>query len=106
MNGTIIVIKYRRQVEVSHFILVVIVVGYSAVVCCLLNIEIEHLNISNVLLILVISQTKKTTRTVPVKPSKFDTIGAVLAAEEIAHKKEVRQHHRQVHYTTQPGLAH
>ena len=51
----------------------------------------------------------KPTHTVPVKPSKDDEIGALLAAEEIEHKKEMREHHHLQHghhHAPQPGLAH
>eukprot|EP00956_Cyclotella_meneghiniana_P013113 scaffold18805_cov95-Cyclotella_meneghiniana.AAC.7 len=49
---------------------------------------------------------KAPTHTVPSKPSKFDSIGAMLLADEVAHKKKVREQHHQLHHTNQQGLAH
>eukprot|EP00585_Thalassiosira_rotula_P001943 CAMPEP_0196142290 /NCGR_PEP_ID=MMETSP0910-20130528/11502_1 /TAXON_ID=49265 /ORGANISM="Thalassiosira rotula, Strain GSO102" /LENGTH=101 /DNA_ID=CAMNT_0041403587 /DNA_START=372 /DNA_END=677 /DNA_ORIENTATION=+ len=45
---------------------------------------------------------------VKAKPSKYDELGAMLAAEEMAHKKErqhhhIRQHHREMN---QPAMTH
>ena len=42
----------------------------------------------------------KPTHTVPPKLSKYDELGAMLAAEEMEHKKERHQHH------PMHGLAH
>ena len=56
---------------------------------------------------------KSPTHTVPVKPSKYDELGAMLAAEEKLHKKErhLQHHHNNLHgcqhpHANQPGLAH
>ena len=46
---------------------------------------------------------KSPTHTVPIKPSKYDEIGDILVAEEIAHKKA--RHDRYLH-AHQTGLAH